>query len=187
LVIQTTDNEKAVSENISLTYEGEKHFKNIRQLTFGGDNAEAYWSFDDSKLIFQSNFADWGVGCDQIFITDWQNDQLGNSQPKMISTGNGRTTCSYLLPGDSTFVYGSTHLVDEECPPVPGRTIRRHPARVSAASATDSVSPLSRTRRAPHRHIRQSSSSDPPPIRTDIAVQVRPFVRTSQDNNEYRL
>lgn len=117
---ETTDNGKTASEDIFLIHEGEKHFKNIRQLTFGGDNAEAYWSFDDSKLIFQSNFTEWGVECDQIFFTNWQNDKLENNQPKMISTGKGRTTCAYFLPGDSTFLYSSTHLADKECPPVPG-------------------------------------------------------------------
>ncbi len=118
---ETKENEKTLSDSDSLIYQGEKHFKNIRQLTFGGDNAEAYWSFDDTKLIFQSNFAEWGVECDQIFFTNWQNDKLENNQPKMISPGKGRTTCSYFLPGDSTFVYGSTHLADVKCPPVPGR------------------------------------------------------------------
>ncbi len=52
----------------TLIYSEEKHLKNIRQVTFGGDNAEAYWSFDDSKLIFQSNYKNWGLNCDQIFL-----------------------------------------------------------------------------------------------------------------------
>ena len=47
----------------TLIYPEEVHLKNIRQVTFGGDNAEAYWSFDDKQLVFQSNFKDWGVGC----------------------------------------------------------------------------------------------------------------------------
>lgn len=50
--------------------EGEKHFRNLMQLTFGGDNAEAYWSFDSKRLVFQSNFRDWKVECDQIFMFD---------------------------------------------------------------------------------------------------------------------
>ena len=54
-------------DSIPLVYAEEKHFKSLRQVTFGGDNAEAYWSFDDEMLVFQSNFTDWGVGCDQIF------------------------------------------------------------------------------------------------------------------------
>ncbi len=54
--------EKVVKD--ALIYPEETHFKSIRQVTFGGDNAEAYWSFDDKQLVFQSNFKDWGVNCD---------------------------------------------------------------------------------------------------------------------------
>ncbi len=104
----------------SLILEGEKHFKNIRQVTFGGDNAEAYWSFDDSQLVFQSNFKQWGVGCDQMFLM--RADQTFDSlPPPMISTGMGRTTCAYFLPDNKHIVYASTHLVDKECPEVPLR------------------------------------------------------------------
>lgn len=106
----------------TLKYEQEVHLQNIRQLTFGGDNAEAYWSFDDSKLIFQSNNPEWGVGCDQIFYMDISTPKDSSFTPQMISTGKGRTTCSYFLPGDETFVYSSTHEGGPECPeaPVPG-------------------------------------------------------------------
>ncbi|MGW8124155.1 TolB family protein [Roseivirga echinicomitans] len=96
-----------------------KFLKNIKQLTFGGNNAEAYWSFDDKYLVFQSDYAEWGVNCDQMFITDWRNDDLKNNKPQMVSTGLGRTTCAYFLP-DNTIVYGSTHLGSDDCPPVPG-------------------------------------------------------------------
>lgn len=54
-------------ENDTLRYEGEKHFRNIQQLTFGANNAEAYWGFDDEALIFQSDNPEWDVNCDQIF------------------------------------------------------------------------------------------------------------------------
>lgn len=114
----------ASSENEQVTelaYEGEKHLKNIRQLTDGGDNAEAYFSFDNSMAVFQSNYSEWEVECDQIFYFDIENDDLINNRPKMISTGLGRTTCSYFLPGDSTIIYASTHLGDSACPPEPGR------------------------------------------------------------------
>ncbi|MGB0788847.1 MAG: TolB family protein, partial [Marinirhabdus sp.] len=104
----------------TLIYPEEKHFKDIRQVTFGGDNAEAYWSFDDTKLIFQSNFEKWGVGCDQMFLMDAP-ETFKNSQPPMISTGKGRTTCAYFLPDDQHIVYASTHLVNENCPEVPLR------------------------------------------------------------------
>ncbi|MFN1834729.1 TolB family protein [Balneola sp. MJW-20] len=105
----------------SLKYEQEVHLRNIRQLTFGGDNAEAYWSYDDSKLIFQSNNPEWGVGCDQIFYMDVTAPADSGVTPPMISTGNGRTTCSYFLPGDETFVYSSTHEGSLECPEEPTR------------------------------------------------------------------
>ncbi len=105
----------------TLTYEDEKHFKNLRQLTMGGDNAEAYWSFDQSMLVFQSNYSDWDVNCDQIFFSKLGQDDLMSVKPNMISTGMGRTTCSYFMPGDSSVVYASTHLGDENCPPVPER------------------------------------------------------------------
>src|SRR5687767_7542160 len=83
----------------TVKYADEKYFSNVRQLTFGGDNAEAYWSFDNSKLVFQSNNPAWGLKCDQIFYTSLSDD-LKNNKPKMLSTGQGRTTCSYFLPGD---------------------------------------------------------------------------------------
>jgi len=105
--------------NSALRYEDEKHLTNIKQLSFGGDNAEAYFSFDNSMLVFQANNPDWNTNCDQIFLTDWQNDNMGETPPKMLSTGKGRTTCSYFLPGDSSIVYASTHLLHDECPPIP--------------------------------------------------------------------
>ena len=104
----------------SLRYDNEEHIRNIRQLTFGADNAEAYFGFGDEKIVFQSNNPDWGVGCDQIFYMD-TSDKDENFMPKMISTGTGRTTCAFFLPGDTTFVYGSTHLDDVSCPEVPER------------------------------------------------------------------
>jgi Tol biopolymer transport system component len=103
----------------TIHYDQEKHLANVRQLTFGGDNAEAYWSFDDSMLVFQVKNNDWGVECDQIYFDNVANMGDSTRRPTMISTGLGRTTCSYFLPGDTTIVYASTHLVDEACPPVP--------------------------------------------------------------------
>src|SRR5205814_10072260 len=71
------------------TFDGEKHFKEIRQLTFGGENAEAYWSPDGKKLIYQSTPK--GAQCDQEYILD-----LATGESKMISSGKGRTTCGYF-------------------------------------------------------------------------------------------
>ena len=102
-------------------YNQEKYLKNIKQLTYEGDNAEAYWSFDDSKLVFQVKNSNWGANCDQIFITDTNNYSMRNEIPDLISTGFGRTTCSYFLPGDTTVLYASTHLSDSLCPPEPKR------------------------------------------------------------------
>jgi Tol biopolymer transport system component len=106
--------------NDSLIYPEEKHFKSIRQVTFGGDNAEAYWSFDDEQIIFQSNNKSWGMECDQMFLMNAE-DTFYDSIPPMVSTGLGRTTCAYFLPDNKHFVYGSTHLGGEECPPAPLR------------------------------------------------------------------
>jgi len=113
----STEDTIAVENNVHL--EGEKHFKNIVQLTDGGDNAEAYWSFNDEMLVFQVRNEKWDLPCDQIFYFNHMNDDLINNKPKMVSTGKGRTTCAYFLPGDTTIVYASTHEGDENCPPEP--------------------------------------------------------------------
>ena len=91
---------------------GEKHLKNVRMLTDEGENAEAYFSFDESKLIYQTTHGD--LQCDQIFIMN-----IDGSNKHMVSTGKGRTTCSYFLPGDRQIIYASTHGADENCPPKP--------------------------------------------------------------------
>ncbi len=116
-----TDSTQAAKPQDSLLLEGEKHLKNIRQLTNGGDNAEAYFSFNNKMAVFQSNYDGWGVECDQIFYVDLQNDNLMETQPPMLSTGKGRTTCSYFMPGDTTVLYASTHLGADACPPEPSR------------------------------------------------------------------
>ncbi len=92
--------------------EGENHLTNIKMLTDGGENAEAYLSFDEKKLIFQASFGD--IKCDQIFTMN-----IDGSDKKMISTGKGKTTCSYFLPGDKKIIYSSTHLVSKDCPQPP--------------------------------------------------------------------
>lgn len=107
-------------ETDTLKYEQEVHLQNVRQLTFGGDNAEAYWSYDNKKLIFQSNNHEWDVECDQIFTMDISPKEPG-FEPSMVSTGSGRTTCAFFLPGDSTFIYSSTHENGLECPTPPER------------------------------------------------------------------
>lgn len=99
---------------------GEPHLRNVRQLTFGGDNAEAYWSPDGSRLTFQSNFAGWGHACDQIHMLNFAQVMDDSSyRPPLISTGKGRTTCSYFMPNGREILYASTHDAGEECPPEP--------------------------------------------------------------------
>jgi TolB protein len=109
------------AQEAPLKYPGERHLNNIRQLTFGGDNAEAYWSFDGKKVSFQSNYKAWGNQCDQIYYTPVDQVDLGSSIPQRISTGRGRTTCAFFMPGDKQILYGSTHLAGDACPPEPER------------------------------------------------------------------
>jgi TolB protein len=93
----------------------EVHFGALRQITFGGENAEAYLSFDEHRLIFQSTRD--GLGCDQIFTIG-----LDGSNPTMVSTGKGRTTCAYFLPGDQQIIYASTHAAADDCLATPDRS-----------------------------------------------------------------
>jgi len=102
----------------SLIYPEETHFKSLRQVTSGGDNAEAYWSFDDKQLIFQSNYKKWNVSCDQMFLM-YADDTFDSIAPSMLSTGKGRTTCGYFMPDNKHILYASTHLGGDECPEVP--------------------------------------------------------------------
>ena len=95
----------------SLIYPQEKHFKNMQMLTNGGENAEAYFSFDGSKIIFQSTGE---YECDQIFIMN--TDGTGKH---LVSTGKGRTTCSYFYPDGKSILYASTHLGGDMCPQKP--------------------------------------------------------------------
>lgn len=103
-------------------FEGEKHFKNVRQLTFGGDNAEAYWSYDGKYIIFQRTNPKEGLDCDQIFIGKLPAKANEPFTYKRVSTGKGRTTCAYFLPDGKHIIYASTHLGGEACPPVPDRS-----------------------------------------------------------------
>ncbi len=95
-----------------------KHFRNIKQLTFGGDNAEAYWSPNSKWLTFQSNNPSWGLKCDQIFAMKVK-DAADNKtyKPKAISNGKGRTTCSYFMPDNKHVLFASTSAGADTCPP----------------------------------------------------------------------
>ena len=101
------------------TFSQEKHFKNLTQLTFGGDNAEAYFSPNGKFASFQSNNKKWGLQCDQIFLLDISKASIDTTyKPNMISTGKGRTTCSYIMPNGKDVLFASTHLAGDSCPPV---------------------------------------------------------------------
>ena len=107
----------------------ERHLKNIRQLTVGRQNAEAYFSFSGNKLIFQSTNhwrkgvsapplkpADEGLGCYQMYVMDLDSDTV-----QLVSSGAGATTCGYFFTGDRRILYSSTHAAGPDCPPKPKR------------------------------------------------------------------
>jgi len=91
----------------------EPRLTNLRMLTDGGENAEAYFSGDDQKLIFQSHRPP-DTECDQIFTLD-----LRTGAEKRVSNGKGRTTCSYFYPYQDRILYASTFASNEKCPPPP--------------------------------------------------------------------
>ncbi len=110
-------------EKATLTYADEKHFKNMRQLTTGGDNAEAYFGFDNEHITFQRKNDAEGVKCDQIFYGAIPKKTGDKFDYKLVSTGKGRTTCAYLMPDHKHFLYASTHLAGDACPAEPDRKV----------------------------------------------------------------
>lgn len=106
----------------SLAYPDETHFKNLQQLTFGGDNAEAYWSYDSKSLVFQRTSLKDGIPCDQIFFGKIPRKRGEPFSYKLVSTGKGRTTCPFFTKDNKHIIYASTHLGGDACPPVPDRT-----------------------------------------------------------------
>jgi TolB protein len=103
--------------DVQAAFPQEKHLRNIRQLTFGGQNAEAYFSGDDKYLIFQHQGE--GVPCDQIYTIPVNTPDGEPATPKLVSTGKGRTTCSYFFPSGNRILFSSTHAASAECPPKP--------------------------------------------------------------------
>ncbi len=93
-------------------FDGEIHLANLRQLTFGGQNAESYFSYDATELIFQSTRDT--LKCDAIFRMN-----ADGSNVHMVSSGKGATTCSFIAPDGQSIIYASTHLGGDECPPKP--------------------------------------------------------------------
>lgn len=104
------------AEAVDLRHPEEVHLAEIRQLTFVGENAEAYWSPDGSELILQATRPPFD--CDQIFRLEI--DHPGELE--QVSNGEGRTTCAYFTPDGERVVYSSTHLADTACPPAPDRS-----------------------------------------------------------------
>jgi len=99
--------------NNSLILSSESHFRNMSQLTFSGENAEAYFSADGRKLIYQAHDGD--SLCDQIYIMDIESKSV-----ELVSTGAGVTTCSFFkYPNDNGIIYSSTHMDNPDCPPKP--------------------------------------------------------------------
>ncbi len=91
---------------------GEVHLANIRQLTFGGQNAEAYFSSDGTKIVFQSTRGD--HPCDQEYVMN-----VDGSDVHRVSNGLGRTTCGFFFDHDRKVLFSSTHLAGPDCPPPP--------------------------------------------------------------------
>lgn len=106
----------ACAQEKPLAVTGERHLKNVKQLTFGGENAEAYFSFDGKRLIFQSTRD--GRGCDHIYTM-----KADGSDLRMVSNGEGRTTCGYYFKRGKKVLYASTHGASKACPPVPDRSL----------------------------------------------------------------
>jgi Tol biopolymer transport system component len=95
----------------------EPRLRNLRQLTFGGQNAEGYWSPDGTEIIYQSMNEAQGVTCDQQYVVD-----VATGESRLVSTGKGRVTCGYFYDGGERVLYASTHLAGPECPPAADRS-----------------------------------------------------------------
>ena len=105
------------TKSAPLSLPSEKHLRNVRQLTFGGTNAEAYFSADDKYLIFMHQGE--GVPCDQMYTMPVDTPDGKPAVPKLVSTGKGRTTCGYFFPAGNRILFSSTHDTSAECPPRP--------------------------------------------------------------------
>lgn len=99
-------------ESLLPVVQGERHLRNIRQLTFGGENAEAYFSFDGKRIIFQSTRG--GARCDQQYTMN-----ADGTNVRRVSNGEGRTTCGFFSPDGREIFYASTHGAGPECPARP--------------------------------------------------------------------
>ena len=105
----------APTQRTPMTFPQERHLRNLRQLTDGGENAEAYFSFDGKRLSFQSTRGT--HGCDQIYTM-----QVDGTDVRLVSGDKGRTTCSFYYPDGKHLIYASTHLGSPACPPNPDQS-----------------------------------------------------------------
>lgn len=127
ITMQTFDHKMKIQTTLTLLfllfsffiYGQENHLSNIQKLTFGGDNAEAYFSPDGSKLVMQVTNPAIGAECDQIYILDLNDDKYTTKDLKLVSTGKGRTTCAFFMPDGKHIIYASTHEADDACPAPP--------------------------------------------------------------------
>jgi len=87
----------------------DRYMKNVTQLTFDGDNGEAYFSRDDSKLIYQSNRS--GYACDKIWVMN-----TDGSDKRRVSPDHGANTCSFFFPDIQKIVFASTSHLPGDCP-----------------------------------------------------------------------
>jgi len=110
----------------------------LKKLTDKGSNAEAYWSWDGKRIVFQSTRE--GRDCDQIYVMD-----SDGSDQRLASTGKGARTCGYFMPGDTRIIYGSTHGASAECPPSPPFTPGTYRWPVFSATTSTPPSPMAAT------------------------------------------
>jgi TolB protein len=100
---------------VSVAAAQSERLTDLKQLTHGGQNAEAYWAPDGKRLIFQTTRTPYE--CDQMFVMN-----ADGSDQHLVSTGKGRTTCGYFLKDNRHIVYASTHLAGDACPTAPDRS-----------------------------------------------------------------
>ena len=103
----------------TFVFSQEVNLKNLKKLTFGGDNAEAYFSPDSKKLTLQVTNPLIGAQCDQIYLLDLTKKDIGTKDLERISNGDGRTTCSFFMPDGKHILYASTFEANKECPAKP--------------------------------------------------------------------
>ena len=162
----------------------ETRLRNLRQLTFGGQNAEGYWSADGKSIVYQGMNEAEGVMCDQQYVVD-----VATGKSRMVSSGKGRVTCGYFYDGDRRVLYASTHLADPACPPpvdhskgyawpmTAGYDIVSHALDGSGLRAPHR-DPRLRRRGRPSRRTGRRSSSPPSATATSRSTRWRPTGRT---------